>query len=268
MFRDKDSHHITVITIVIRIIIVISLVEFAIMLLFATLQLELDPISEAFLDAGLLSVFSAPFIYFWVILPFIKDRDIAEESVRYLALHDPLTGLANRRLLEEHLDKSISYCVRDKTYGVLMLIDLDGFKPVNDEHGHEAGDVILKDVAKTLESVLRQIDIAARLGGDEFIVLLNHIAHDELKAQESALIVAEKLREKISHPVTFNHDSLSVGASIGVRIIRPQDSNIEALIREADSAMYAAKKSGRAQVTLFKPQHAMNASTNEQLKQT
>ncbi len=248
----QDSHHLTVITIVIRVIIVISLVEFAVMLLFSILQLQLDPVSEAFLDAGLLSVFSTPFLYFWIVLPFIKDRDKAEESIRHLALHDPLTGLANRRLLEEHLDKSISRCTREKTYGALLLIDLDGFKPINDNHGHEAGDIILKDVAKCLGSVLRRVDIAARLGGDEFIVLINQISNDEGKAKEAAFILAEKLRARISHPVEFNNTSLSVGASIGLRIIKPKDKNIEALIREADSAMYSAKKLGRAQVTLFK----------------
>ncbi len=151
----QNSHHLTVITIVIRVIIVISLVEFAVMILFSTLQLQLDPISEAFLDAGLLSVFSTPFLYLWIVLPFIKDRDKAEEAIRHLALHDPLTGLANRRLLEEHLDKTISRCAREKTYGALLLIDLAGFKPINDNHGHEAGDIILKDVAKCLKSVLR-----------------------------------------------------------------------------------------------------------------
>jgi len=253
MQLHQDSHHLTVITIVIRIIIVISFVEFAVMLLFSTIQLQLDPISEAFLDAGLLSTFTAPFIYFWIILPFIKDRDKAEESIRYLALHDPLTGLANRRLLEEHLDHSINLCIRKRTHAALLLIDLDGFKPINDEYGHEAGDIILQDVAKCLKSVLRKVDIAARLGGDEFIVLINQISPDEDKAKESALNLAEKLRSRISHPVEFRGNSLSVGASIGLRIIKPKDKNIEALIREADSAMYSAKKAGRAQVIVFKP---------------
>jgi len=249
---NQHSHHLTVLTIVIRVIIVISLVEFAVMLLFSTIQLQLDPVSEAFLDAGLLSIFTAPFIYFWIVLPFIKDRDKAEESIRYLALHDPLTGLANRRLLEEHLDQSIKLCIREKTHGALLLIDLDGFKPVNDEYGHEAGDVILKDVAKCLKSVLRKVDIAARLGGDEFVVLINQISAGEDNATESALNLAEKVRSKISHPVEFRGNSLSVDTSIGVRIIKPKDTNIEALIREADSAMYSAKKAGRAQVVLFK----------------
>ncbi len=153
MTPSPSSHPLTVIVIVIRVIIVISLVEFAVMLLFSTIQLQLDVIPEAIVDAGLLSVISAPFLYFWIILPFIKDRDKAEESIRYLALHDPLTGLANRRLLEEHLEKSISLCTRNNTYGALLLIDLDGFKPINDQYGHQAGDFILQDVAKCLRSV-------------------------------------------------------------------------------------------------------------------
>jgi len=106
---------------------------------------------------------------------------------------------------------------------------------------------------KCLRSVLRQVDIAARLGGDEFVVLINDISEDESKAKKSVLTLAEKLRAKISHPVEFDGNSLSVGASIGIRIIHPKDQNIESLIREADSAMYSAKKLGRAQVAFFKP---------------
>ena len=252
---EKNSRHLTVFSIVKRLIIVIALVEFVVLSFFALIQLDINHFTEAVLDAILLSLLSAPFLYYWVILPFIKDRDKAEASIRHLALHDPLTGLANRRLLEEHAVKTLSVCSRDKSYSALLLLDLDGFKAINDTHGHEAGDLILQNVSESLIASLRQVDLASRLGGDEFVVLLNQIGSDENKAIESTSIVANKLLKKITHPVDFSGEALTVGASIGLRIITPKDNNVEILLRDADEAMYLSKKAGRGCITLFESKH-------------
>ncbi len=237
--------------IVIRIILVISFIEFLVMLFFSVIHLELDTFSEAILDAVLLSVFSAPFIYLLIIRPFILARDDAEAYVRHMALHDPLTNLPNRRMLDSHITNTMEQCVRNKVYAALILIDLDGFKLINDEFGHNAGDYVLIDVAEHLNSLLRQSDFAARLGGDEFVVLIHHAGTTIEDAVNNAKNLAEKLRKDIKHPLNYKDNLLNVDSSIGIRLIKPERKPVENILRDADTAMYAAKKAGRSCVRLF-----------------
>ena len=133
----------------------------------------------------------------------------------------------------------------------MLLIDLDGFKLVNDSYGHEAGDAVLVEIAKRLQSIVRSEDIVGRLGGDEFIVLLHRLGGDERLAHDRALRVAETLIKTISKPFYFNGKTLQVGASIGVRLLGFEEQDTETAISEADSAMYRAKEAGRGCAVFF-----------------
>ncbi len=130
----------------------------------------------------------------------ITERRRLEEQVRQLAFHDPLTHLANRRLLVEHLDQAMSASKRSHRHGALLFLDLDNFKPLNDTHGHGVGDLLLIEVAERLKTCVREADTVARFGGDEFVVLLCELdAHkDEASAQAAA--IAEKIRIRLAEP--------------------------------------------------------------------
>lgn len=252
MIQQGDQRVPSIASVVLRISAVIMVVEFAIMLVLSAVGASLDFLTEAVADALMLSGLSAPLIYSWVILPFIRARNAAEESVRHLALHDALTGLPNRRLLDEHIRTTVEHRVRERNYGALLLIDLDGFKPINDTYGHETGDRVLRDVAGRIEAALRQADLAARLGGDEFVVLLSHVGGDEAAAAQAAGMVAGKLRASIAAPMQLHGKQTTIDSSIGIRLIAPRKQTAENLLRDADAAMYAAKKAGRARVTVFR----------------
>lgn len=251
LHRQKYSG-LSIRNVVIRIILVIALVEFFVMIFFSLVHWELGTIQEAMLDAVLLSSFSAPFIYYLIIRPFILARDVAEANVRHLALHDPLTDLPNRRLLSSHISYIMEQCIRNNVFGALILVDLDDFKPVNDELGHEAGDFVLKKVAEQLKSTLRQSDFTARLGGDEFVIGLDNIGDSLDMAITHSEIVAEKLHQKINRPFSYNDQWIKVDASIGIRVIEPKKNTVENLLHEADVAMYDSKKAGRACITTYK----------------
>jgi diguanylate cyclase (GGDEF)-like protein len=230
--------------IVIRIAIIFSLAEFLIMLLLQVIPHDMSSYAVAALDTILLSLFSIPAIYFWVIRPFVNARDAALSRISRLALTDPVTQLANRRLITTHLNRLIAGCVRHTDHGAVLLIDLDGFKLVNDNHGHEAGDAVLIEIAKRLQSMVRSEDIVGRLGGDEFIALLHRLGSDERKAYETAAQVAETLIKTISTPFNHNGNTIRVGASIGIRLLGFEELAAETAIREADRAMYLAKEAG------------------------
>lgn len=159
------------------------------------------------------------------------------KRIQYLALHDPLTGLANRRLFDEQLKQCIACALRRKSKFSILYIDLDNFKPVNDQYGHKQGDNVLIEVAGRIRKSVRASDIIARMGGDEFMLLLHTTG-----TPGAASGVAEKLTREISRPIRIDTgDSVSVGASIGVGIYPDNGDSAEELIKHADSAMYKAK---------------------------
>ncbi|MFZ5893060.1 MAG: diguanylate cyclase [Myxococcota bacterium] len=175
-------------------------------------------------------------------------RDLSErlrlEELAWLANHDPLTGLVNRRRFEEELNARILESQRYGTGGALLALDLDEFKPINDTHGHAAGDSVLRAVAEVLKSVTRATDLAARIGGDEFAVLLNHTS------ASGADTCARKLVERISdHIIAFEGVGLRVGASVGVALLPEDGSTRQQLFAAADRALYASKQAGRRCVT-------------------
>jgi len=231
---------------------IILIVEFFIMLLLGMMDYELDTITEAALDVFLLAVFTTPLIYFCVIKPFVVDRDNALAQISELAHTDPLTKLPNRRLLSLQLDKFLAKNVRHKTYGALLLIDLDGFKSINDEYGHDAGDAVLVEVASRLQVVTRAEDVVSRLGGDEFVVLIQYSNVNADKSTEITMQVSQKIVGCIEQPVEFNGKHLNVGASIGIRMLSlDQQLVAETIIKDADTAMYRAKKAGKGVSVIF-----------------
>jgi diguanylate cyclase (GGDEF)-like protein len=236
--------------VVFRIAIVMVLVELFIMGLFLLIR-PISTLVEAVLAPGLLMLFATPAIYYWIIKPFANERNAALAQVNHLAHTDSLTQLANRRLIMSQLEKLISESIRHKDYSAVLLLDLDGFKKINDKYGHDAGDMMLKEVAKRLSILIRSEDTVGRVGGDEFVLLISRLGKDEQAANDKAQQIAKKLIELICAPLEFHGHVLQVGLSVGVRLLGQELLNTETAIREADTAMYQAKKSGGSQVVDF-----------------
>jgi len=185
-----------------------------------------------------------------------KRRREAEEEIRKLALSDPLTGLANRNQFEKRYYEMISLSKRDKKSLAMLALDLDKFKPINDEYGHSAGDQILKAAANNLILAFRETDLIARLGGDEFSVIL--YAPENIESVEKA---AQRLISLIPTPVVFGKDMLSVGISIGIAMHSYEDEeNLELLMRNADNALYQAKEAGRNTYRVYEPEIGSNST--------
>ncbi|AXQ29857.1 diguanylate cyclase [Solimonas sp. K1W22B-7] len=186
----------------------------------------------------------------------VSMRKQAEEQVRHKATHDALTGLPNRALFLDRLDTALERARRAQRSFALMYIDIDGFKPVNDTHGHLAGDHLLQAIAERLRSRMRRSDTVARLGGDEFAVIME----EAVEAPASALNAAEQLCLLLREPYDLEGGiHVSVGASIGVACHMAQAGGeaagnpSDALIRLADDAMYRAKRGGKNRCELARP---------------
>lgn len=176
----------------------------------------------------------------------ISKRKQIERRIKHLAEHDPLTGLPNRTLLGDRLEQALHAAKRNKKHLALIFLDLDKFKPVNDEYGHAVGDLLLKDVATRIMSYLRESDTVARVGGDEFIILLPTI-----ESQNDAFIVAEKIRHALNQPFICQEHVLSIAASLGIASYPEHGQDEVSLAKSADIAMYYAKESGRNNVQIF-----------------
>lgn len=178
------------------------------------------------------------------------------ERLRQIAFHDALTGLANRMLLLDRLEHALDLAARDQQGLGLMFIDLDRFKAVNDTHGHDVGDELLKEVARRLGQCRRASDTVARLGGDEFVVLLEHSGEKNVYGDLAARIIAS-----LSEPLTIMGCPVQIGASIGIACYPEDGQNLMDLMKHADAAMYAAKSAGRGAYRFFDP-----AMSNESLQ--
>ncbi len=178
----------------------------------------------------------------------ISENKAMEERIRHMAYHDMLTGLPNRVLFDDRLDQAIARSRRDGKRLAIIFIDLDEFKPVNDEFGHAVGDLLLKEVARRMRDCVRESDTIARLGGDEFVALLATI-----EAEGDTVLIAEKIRHALCQPFELAGHRLRVSASIGVAIYPDHGSDEKTLARNADLAMYHAKESGRNRVQLYDP---------------
>ena len=170
-----------------------------------------------------------------------NDLEKANNDLDRLARYDHLTGLPNRLFLMEHLELGLSLAIRNNYKCALFFIDLDGFKPINDEYGHEAGDEFLIKISNRMKEALRESDVLARLGGDEFVTVLYDINND----YSQALNVAEKLLLILSDTYIIKGNEINASASIGICFFPDQQMNVDKLIKCADEAMYKAKELGK-----------------------
>lgn len=192
----------------------------------------------------------------------LTERKQAEQRIYELANFDHLTGLPNRRLLAEELDKALARSQRSGCLGAVVFLDLDNFKLLNDTMGHDFGDMLLRQVAERLRHTLRHCDQLARLGGDEFVLVLENLGETTHQAVGEAGHVLEKLQSALAQPYYLNGRLFLSTPSMGVAIFDGVATDIDTLLKQADLAMYRAKSDGRNTARFFDP--AMQASANQQ----
>jgi diguanylate cyclase (GGDEF)-like protein/PAS domain S-box-containing protein len=189
-----------------------------------------------------------------------KNKE-AEAEINQLAYYDPLTQLPNRRLLYDRMAQALAGCKRNKHFGAILFLDLDNFKTLNDTHGHDVGDLLLIEVARRMSDVMRAGDTIARLGGDEFVLLLENLSEDVLEAAIQARMVGDKMLEATALPYLLRKVEFSCTTSIGISMFGNQEQSVDDLFKQADLAMYQAKKYGRNNLRFFDP--AMQAALEE-----
>lgn len=181
----------------------------------------------------------------------ITSRKEAEAETQRMALHDALTGLPNRRLMNDRLIKTIQSKERYPGFGAVLLMDLDHFKEVNDTLGHALGDELLRKIAQRLTDCVRKVDTVARLGGDEFVIILDKVGFDSASAIANTKHIGEKIRNALAEPYLLGAHQLNVTPSLGVVLFEAFDDDSEELIKQADIALYSAKEAGRNQLCFF-----------------
>ena len=193
------------------------------------------------------------------LLALLAQRD---EQVRQMAFQDPLTSLPNRRLLQERLSQVMAASDRSGRYGAVMYIDLDNFKPLNDQHGHAVGDLLLIEAAARLKACVRKIDTVARVGGDEFVLVIRELEVDRDRSVQEALAIAQKISAALGKPyqLLIAHEAAAgepvrhlCSASIGIELIGDGQTSLETICERADAAMYEAKKAGPGSIRLHQP---------------
>jgi diguanylate cyclase (GGDEF)-like protein/PAS domain S-box-containing protein len=185
-------------------------------------------------------------------------RKAAEQNLRFVASHDPLTGLFNRNIFDERLHQALAQAARFERSLSLLFIDLDGFKLINDTHGHNAGDALLAELAARLRNTLREGDVIGRMGGDEFVVLIEEFTEVSQVAE-----VAKKLLDTVTRPFVLHGQSCQVTASLGISIYPDDGSDAQTLLKNADMAMYLVKQQGKNSFRFYSPQ--MNVHLMERL---
>jgi diguanylate cyclase (GGDEF)-like protein/PAS domain S-box-containing protein len=189
----------------------------------------------------------------------VTERKALEEQLSHQAFHDALTGLGNLALLRDRVSHALRRATRRKVPIALLFVDLDNFKTVNDSHGHGAGDATLTTVAARLEECVRGVDTVARLGGDEFAVLF-----EDLGGEQEAAEVAARIVDALAQPICVEGAQVVVGASIGVAMCATAATSADELMRNADVAMYAAKRDGKGRFAFFDP--SMHGAVLERLE--
>ena len=179
----------------------------------------------------------------------VSERKAFEAELAHQAFHDPVTGLANRAMFAEQVRQALARARRDGRTPAVIFLDLDDFKTVNDSLGHAAGDEVLVEFARRLDDSVRGADVAARFGGDEFAILLEDVAESQ-----SAADAAQRILELLALPMTAGLRQVTLSGSIGISIFGPGDArDADELIRDADAAMYIAKRDGKGGYRLFEP---------------
>jgi len=186
----------------------------------------------------------------------ITEQKRARAQLAELANRDTLTGLANRRLFEDQLSHALARARRTRKDGALLYVDLDGFKKVNDTHGHEHGDWMLNEISNRISHCVREVDLVSRVGGDEFTLIV-----EETPEQASAEAIADKVLDSLAEPFHKNGATSVIGASIGIAFFGDGKLSGERLIRHADRAMYRAKRAGRGRYMIYDPE--LDAEENQ-----
>ncbi len=207
-----------------------------------------------------IAVYSPKPEQFISIIDVITEQKKTEKEIAYLANYDLLTRLPNRRFLVERLQTALADVKRSGKSGAILFLDLDNFKTLNDTLGHDLGDQLLQKVAWHLEASVRLGDIVARIGGDEFVVILEELSAEPLVAAADAELVARKILTALNQTYQLAGHNYFSSTSIGISLFTQQPSSIEELLKQADIAMYQAKKAGRNTLRFFDPQ--MQASIN------
>ena len=176
----------------------------------------------------------------------ITERLNTERTIHYMAHHDALTGLPNRRLMQDRLNQAIMAARRKQRHVAVLFLDLDRFKVINDTLGHDTGDFLLKDVARRLVTCVREVDTVSREGGDEFVVIL-----PDLERPEHARVVADKIIEELSRPIDIAGQDIHITPSVGISHYPNDATDVQQLLKHADNAMYQAKDAGRNTVRFF-----------------
>lgn len=181
----------------------------------------------------------------------ITERKRAEDAIEHLAFHDSLTGLANRRLLQERLKSAAAFSQRAQEHAALLFLDLDKFKDLNDTFGHDVGDLLLQEVGRRLQMCSRGVDTVARIGGDEFVLLVQNLSNDASEAKRHASTVGHKVITSLNEPYVLNGQSHTVTPSVGVTLFQGGNNSPETILKQADTAMYQAKAKGRNTLCFF-----------------
>ncbi|MGZ8256712.1 MAG: diguanylate cyclase domain-containing protein [Gallionella sp.] len=177
----------------------------------------------------------------------VSEKKELERKIEYLAYHDVLTGLPNRALFNDRMRQTVSQARRDKASFALCFVDLDGFKAINDTHGHAAGDALLKQVAIRLRGCVREVDTVARLGGDEFVILLR-----DANAESALAHIAQKIIEQLAQVFKLDMAEVNISASVGISRYPSDASSADKLMHCADEAMYRAKHGGKNRYVFFR----------------
>ncbi|MGQ3891676.1 diguanylate cyclase domain-containing protein [Legionella sp. CNM-4043-24] len=178
-------------------------------------------------------------LYFIAQIQNIDTQKQAEHELKYIAYHDVLTGLANRKQLEKSFEAALSYAQRHQNQIAVLFMDLDHFKEINDSLGHDTGDLLLVEVGARLKKNTRSTDILTRQGGDEFIIVLT-----ELTGSDQAIDVAKKILSTVSKPIKTERHEIAITASIGISIYPKDGDDLKTLIKQADKALYVVKSEG------------------------
>ena len=196
----------------------------------------------------------------------VTERKNAEEEIKQLAFYDHLTHLPNRLLLLDRLNQALVSSARSRRAGAVLFIDLDNFKNLNDTLGHDIGDMLLKQVTQRLGSCVRQGDTVSRLGGDEFVVMVLELSEQALEAAAQTKAIGEKILAALSQPYQLDKNTYRCTASIGVTRFSGNQQTTEELMKQADIAMYQAKKAGRNALRFFDRQMQENISARVSLE--
>jgi diguanylate cyclase (GGDEF)-like protein/PAS domain S-box-containing protein len=199
-------------------------------------ELRIDPVMNA----------DGEVTHFVGVINDVTEARHYERRLHHLAHHDPLTGLANRNLLQERLKQAIEFAERNRMVGALAFLDLDNFKHINDNLGHEVGDIVLRETAARLRANMREEDTVARVGGDEFVLVIN----DQGSPEQVADLV-ERIRRSVATPVAAGGTEIVPGTSIGVALFPRDGKTVDKIMRAADAAMYHAKSMGKNNCQFF-----------------